>query len=158
MERRLAAFAPPTGEARLSEKVMSQANLLTHDFDRQQLALDLRVAPYALAFESIRDGAFFRTEREAGRRRLLINTAHRFYEDVYSAPAVTDEVRASLEILLFTFGDTVLDGADSPSAAAMRDVASWSRRLELALGMVANHLADSDDTDVGPLSWGSDLG
>lgn len=158
MERRLAAFAPPEGESRLSEKVMSQANLLTRDFDRQQLAFDLRVAPYALGFESVRGGAFFRTEHEAGRRRLLINTAHRFYEDIYSAPAVTDEVRASLEILLFTFGDAVLDGADSPSANAVRDVVSWSRRLELALGMVANHLADSDDTDVGPLSWGSDLG
>ncbi|MHC9420736.1 ATP-binding protein (plasmid) [Sphingomonas citri] len=158
MERRLAAFAPPEGEARLSEKVMSQASLLTRDLDLRQLALDLRVAPYSLEFESVGSGAFFRVAHEAGRHRLFINTAHRFYEDIYSAPAATDEVRASLEILLFTFCDAVLDGADAPSTKMTRDVASWSRRLEVALGMVASHLTESDNTDVGPLSWRRDLG
>lgn len=128
---------------------MSQTTELAFGHQRQ-LDLRLRASPYRLRFENLPGQAFFRIDRAGGARTLHINTAHRFYEDIYDGPSATQEVRTALEILLFSFGDVLLGESEERGAI---QVEIWSRRLELALGMMAQHLTESDDIDVGPYSW-----
>ncbi|WP_233203772.1 ATP-binding protein [Novosphingobium sp. HII-3] len=146
--RRLAALAPRPGEENLSERAMGRTAELAHGHQRQ-FDLGLRASPYRLRFENLPGQAFFRIDRASGARTLHLNTAHRFYEDIYDGPTSTQEVRTALEILLFSFGD-VLFGEGERGAI---QVELWSRRLEQALGMMAQHLTESDDIDVGPISW-----
>ncbi|MEO6216482.1 MAG: ATP-binding protein [Sphingomonas sp.] len=151
LTRRLAALSPRPGEQTLSERAMGQtANLARpreHQYD-----FGLRTSPYRLRFETIADAPFFRIDRTGSARTLHLNTAHRFYEDIYEAPSSTQEFRTALEILLFSFGDVMLNGGE-PTLADAAQVHLWSRRLDLALGMMAAHLADSDEIDVGAPAW-----
>ena len=159
LERRLAAFAPSPGEQRLSERAMGHASLLSRDFDEpEQYGLDLRESAYRLAFENEPGAPFFRMIRDAGSRALYLNTAHRFYDEIYAGPASTAEVRSSLELLLFCFGDTVLGGRDDARSQHEDQIRSWSRRLELALGMVVAHLSQGEDEDVGVGAWSVEAG
>ena len=65
----------------------------------------------------------------------------------------TAEFRSALEILLFCYGDVLLDAGEGAQPNLFAQVALWSRRLEQALGMMASHLAVSDDEDVGAAEW-----
>jgi hypothetical protein len=159
LERRLAAFAPLPGKRRLSERAMGDASLLSRDLDQaQQYGLDLRESAYTLAFEHVPRAPFFRVVGEGASRTLHLNTAHRFHDEIYAGPVSTPEVRSSLELLLFCFGDTVLGAGDDAQAQYESQIRSWSRRLELALGMVAAHLARGDDEDVGVGAWAEEAG
>lgn len=151
LARRLAAFAPAPGAQRVSERAMGQASLLAGDIETpRQHELDLREQAYRLVFEHCEGSPFFRSAQAQGSRTLFLNTAHRFYEEIYAGPASTAEVRSSLELLLFSFGDTLLTAERAEHEEQIR---SWSRRLDLALGMVAAHLSQSDDEDVGLGAW-----
>lgn len=149
LARRLAALTPRPGQQNLSERAMGRTAELANGHQRQ-FDLGLRASPYRLRFENLPGQAFFRIDRAGGARTLHINTAHRFYEDIYDGPSATQEVRTALEILLFSFGDVLLGESEGRGAI---QVELWSRRLELALCMMAQHLAESDDFDVGPPSW-----
>lgn len=150
--RRLAAFSPRPGERLLSERAMGGSIGLGGEREHQY-DFGLRVSPYRLQFETLPGQAFFRVDRQSGARTLHLNTAHRFYEDLYQAPSTTAEFRSALEILLFCYGDVLLDAGEGAQGALFGQVNLWSRRLEQALGMMASHLIASDDEDVGPLEW-----
>jgi len=154
LARRLAAFSPRPGERLLSERAMGGIIALGGAPEREhQYDFGLRVSPYRLQFETITGQPFFRVDRHAGARTLHINTAHRFYEDLYQSPSTTAEFRSALEILLFCYGDVLLDAGEGAQGDLFRQVNLWSRRLEQALGMMASHLAASDDEDVGTTQW-----
>ncbi|MCW3838174.1 ATP-binding protein [Sphingomonas canadensis] len=151
LARRLAAFSPKPGERLLSERAMCGIAGLGGAEREHQYDLGLRVSPYRLQFETLPGHPFFRVDRNSGARTLHINTAHRFYEDLYQAPPTTAEFRSALEILLFCYGDVLLDAGEGAKGTLFGQVHLWSRRLEQALGMMASHLIASDDEDVGPL-------
>lgn len=143
LDRRIAALSPSAGQRVLSERAMdivaTQAGL-EHQFD-----FDLPLAHYRLQFEALPGSPFFRVGREAGARTLHINTTHRFYDALYDTPCATPELKSALEILLFCFGDAVLEAPDPAQAGFHRHIHSWSRRLEQALATMASHLALHDD-------------
>lgn len=147
MARRVAALAPERGRARLSERTMSDSRQLAHASE-VQLDLGLKLTPYNLQFENRAGAPFFRVDRHAAARALYLNTAHRFFTDIYDAPAATDELRAALEVFLFSFGDVLLSNDQSRDDGS-EQVRRWSQRLERALAVMATHLANSDDQDVG---------
>ena len=150
LERRVAALAPPAGERRLSERAMSAAmGIGKNDVGSAQWGLDLRVSPYRTEFEHLPGAAFFRMDRSHGARTLHINTAHRFYTDLYDGPASTSEVRSALEVVLFSIGDIALDQQQRSDAKLTEELASWSRRLDQALEMLASHLGEAEQQDVG---------
>jgi hypothetical protein len=132
IERRLDALTPALGDHRLSERVMA----LTDDASPQQGVLPL-AHPYEVRFDYIPEGPFFRFDLHIGGRLLRLNTAHRFYGDLYEAPGATPEMRAALEVLLFSLGNELLERTDL-------DLEAWSRRLELALTMLGEHLRLGD--------------
>lgn len=154
VERRLEALTPPAGERRLSERAMSVASTMGDSGGANpQWDVALRVSPYRVVFETAAGQAFFRVDREHGARTLHLNTAHRFYEEIYDGPVSTPELRSALEILLFSLGDVMLDGADDTQDRSVAQLASWSRRLDLALGMLSEHLSVGEGQDVGQLEW-----
>lgn len=153
-ERRLGALAPSAGEQRLSERAMATASAMgAAGVDQRQWNLALRVSPYRLEFEHSLGRPFFRVGREHGARTLHLNTAHRFYEEIYDGPVSTAELRAALELLLFSLGDVMLEGSDADRSPIFAQVDSWSKRLDAALGMLAEHLSVGDGLDIGAAAW-----
>ena len=151
LARRIAAFTPRSGERLLSERAMSgSAGLALPDHGDLQLALELRLSPYRLRFEHLPGAPFFRIDLQEGARTLHINSAHAFYEDIYAGKNSSAETRAELELLLFSFGDVLLNDDERSAADQERQIFKWSRRLEQALGMMASHLAVGDEIDPEP--------
>lgn len=147
--RRLAALTPKPGQRRLSEQAMCIASAMvegptgTPNWDA-----GLRVSPYRVEFEHALDQPFFRVGRRHGARTLHLNTAHRFYEEIYDGPVATPEMRSALEVLLFSLGDVMLEGTEEAQGRNRQQLTAWSRRLDLALGMLAAHLSTGDELDV----------
>lgn len=151
--RRLEVLCPPAGERRLSERAMSAASAMGDSGSNPQWNLDLRVSPYRVEFETSPRQPFFRVARHNSARILYLNTAHRFYEEIYDGPASTAELRSSLEILLFSLGDVMLAEPVEAHARNQSQLTSWSNRLEVALGMLAAHLRTGEEQDVGQPTW-----
>jgi hypothetical protein len=147
MTRRVAALSPKHGLARLSERTMSDSRQLAQASEFQ-FDLGLKLTPYNVRFEDRIGAPFFRVDRHAAARSLYLNTSHRFFRDIYDAPSATDELRAALEVFLFSFGDVLLS-SDQSQDGGSDQVRRWSQRLESALAVMATHLANGDDQDAG---------
>jgi hypothetical protein len=157
-ERRQEALSPGVGEKRLSERAMALADAVGSDGTEQtQRVLELWEFPYRLEYEHLIGHPFFRVEREQGVRKLHLNTAHRFFAEVYDSRMSTPELRSALEILLFSLGDVMLESPYGDPQRASEQLQSWSNRLDLALGMLAEHLTVGDSTDVGVAAWQNEL-
>lgn len=153
LARRTAAFSPKPGERLLSERAMSGSSGIMpigEGNSEHQLTLGLRVSPYRFRVEHRPDAPFFRVDLQDGARTLHLNAAHGFYEEIYAGPATSDETRAALELLLFSFGDVVLSDDQHRGTDHDRQISRWSRRLEQALLMMASRLAASDEADEEP--------
>lgn len=148
LARRVAMLKPEPGARLLSERAMSDSHSGSRSSEFQ-FELGPKLAPYRLQYENEPGCSFFRVDRHGGARTLHLNTAHRFYRDIYDGAASTPEVRSALEVLLFSIGDIMLDSEAGSEASNVRQVKQWSARLDQALGMMAAHLALSDDIDVG---------
>lgn len=156
-QRRLDALAPEPGRARLSEEAMTGASGRGNDRNVAPSPPGGLSAPsYVVAFEHAPGRPFFRIDRRHGARTLHLNSAHRFYEDLYDGPAATPEIRAALEVLLFSLADVILDTGDADQARTQTLIAAWSRRLEGTLGTLAARLRMGDDLDVADPAWSPD--
>ncbi|MBY5340442.1 ATP-binding protein [Rhizobium leguminosarum bv. viciae] len=140
-KRQVELLAPAPGERRLSERAMSKATTLSAGTEvNPQWDLSLRITPHRVLFEFETSGPFFRIDRSQGARTLHINTAHRFFDEIYKSEATTPALQSALEVLLFALGDTILNEPAENAAANAQRLAAWSRRLDLALSALANHL------------------
>ena len=152
--RRLASLTPHPGQRRLTAQAMSIPSAMGEgptgnpDWDA-----GLRVSPYRVEFEHALDQPFFRVGRRQGARTLHLNTAHRFYKEIYDGPVATPEMRSALEVLLFSLGDVMLEGTEEAQGRNRQQLAAWSRRLDLTLGTLAAHLSTDDEPDVGQSAW-----
>jgi hypothetical protein len=159
-QRRFAALSPPPGEPRISERAMSLARVALEnakDSDDQG-QLSLRSTPYEVRSQHAPHQPFFQTGHRRGVRVLVLNTAHRFYEEIYDGPVATPELRSALEVLLFCIGDVIADGVDGTQTLDNAQLLLWSERLDVALSMLSAHLRASDDQDVGQTMWADNLG
>jgi hypothetical protein len=149
-QRRLKTLSPEPGRMRLSERAMSRASLPREPVhSNQQRDLGLRESPYQLDFEHAEGGLFFRIDPGGGARTLHINTAHRFFDEIYQSPAATPMLRSALELLLFTLGDVILNEESGKASESVDLMIAWSRRLDLALQTLPGHLKWTDEIDVG---------
>lgn len=140
-KRQMELLEPAPGERRLSERAMSKATTLAAGTEvNPQWDLSLRVAPYRVLFEFERLAPFFRVDRSQGARTLHLNTAHRFFGEIYQSASATPELQTALEVLLFALGDTLLNEPAENATANAQRLAAWSRRLDLALSILADHL------------------
>lgn len=154
LERRQAAFAPIEGQLRISERAMGETNRLTLGQSApRQGAFDLSQRGYVLDFAHSPEGPFMRTFLEANARCLVINTAHPFYDRIYAPPSANAETQAALELLLFSFADTLPWESDVGAGAGQSSLRAWSRRLELALNMMESRVSAIDDRPAVINGW-----
>ena len=149
LDRRARALSPAPGEHRLSERAMGAPPPV----EGEQGSLDLRPPRYRTMLERRPDDPFFQIDQTSSGRTLRLNTAHRFFTDIYDAPTATFELRAALEVLLFAFGDAVLANPGANGSPAAEQLFPWSRRLNQALEMLASHLLSGEEEDVGAGAW-----
>src|SRR5262249_6423640 len=85
-----------------------------------------------------------RPERLGTQKRLVINTAHRFYTDVYNAADATPASQSALEVLLFVLADGELN-AEGPFEGFYKNARQdWSVRLTAGLSKLDKVNAGAD--------------
>lgn len=91
--------------------------------------------PFRVEVEKNPEGPFYRVDFKGGQVVLLINSAHRFYTDVYAAIQGPDgaRIRQALEVLLFVLGKSEIDASDDRELFYQSERQEWSRRLNVAL-------------------------
>jgi hypothetical protein len=116
---------------------------------KREIEAELGGRAYKVARRAVPGGNFFDVEQIGGTKVLWINTATRFFREVYAAPDSTHSMRWALDVLLFSIGERILDAQDGLRDTYAHEVPEWSRKLEYALGQLATLAAarTADDTD-----------
>ena len=120
------------------------------DEAREQIQVEAKGHPYKVQEESIPGGPFYRPQQMGAQFTLWINTAHKFYMDVYAGPESTPRLRACLELLLFNLGEAELD---SPPERQMfyqtERQGTWTTRLSTLLDLLDQVSGVEDDEAMG---------
>jgi hypothetical protein len=137
------------GRKRLEQEVAkrTQETGRSKEEARREIEAELGGKLYKVAKRSIPGGVFFELEQIGGTKVLWVNTSSRFFQEVYAGPKSSPEVRAALEVLLFSIGDRKLEGRDELHSFYAHEIPEWSRKLEFALAHLAqNGLTEGDDS------------
>jgi len=87
--------------------------------------------------ESLKGAPFFRVEQVGPQKVLYLNTAHRFYRDVYAGPDSSPRLRSGLEVVLFAIGAGEIGAEDERQTFYETERGAWSARLNTALAQLA---------------------
>lgn len=98
-----------------------------------QIMAELKERPYKLETTSAPSAPFFWVDQIGSQTKLFLNTAHRFYGDVYAGPESTPRLRAAIEVVLFVIGQCELDSTDERQLFYQNERVEWSRRLDVVL-------------------------
>jgi hypothetical protein len=120
-----------------------------------QVEEEVRETPYKIAEESLKGAPFFRVEQIGPQKVLYLNTAHRFYRDVYAGQESTPRLRAAIQIVLFTFGVGEVDAEGDRLLFLQTERGAWSTRLENALAQfekldAADEVRETDEDQATP--------
>jgi hypothetical protein len=121
---------------------------LPRELVEKELLAETRENPYKVAQRSLPGAPFFSVEQMGGQMILYLNTAHRFYTDVYAGPESTPRLRAALEVLLFVLGESELDSAGDRQLFYQAERANWSTRLHVALDRL-NQIDSVEEAEAG---------
>jgi hypothetical protein len=113
----------------------------------EKLFKDIDDRPYAIITKEVPEGPFYRPELYGGQRRVILNTDHPFYTEVYASPNSTPEVRSALEVLLFVLADAELDARDERENFYKAERQHWSQKLKHALRELARIVPEIDRSD-----------
>ncbi len=118
---------------------------------REALEKEARERPYRVQRESQPGAPFYRLEQQGGQQVLYLNTAHRFFTDIY-APIegrAGARLRTSLELLLFVVGSCEVDATGSVRFWYASERVEWSKRLNTALAKLEEHFdVGADEAEV----------
>lgn len=111
---RAAATPPKQGQKadeNLEREAKKQAEVTGEPTEkaRERVAQQAEKEPYKVDFESVPDGPIFRGERMGKQYRLIINTLHRFYTDVYEPAGRVAGLKSKIETALFVVAEAELD-------------------------------------------------
>jgi hypothetical protein len=122
-------------EAALAREVerRAQESGIPEEQVKRQVETEVNESPYKVAEESLKGAPFFRVEQVGPQKVLYLNTAHRFYRDVYAGDDSTPRLRAALEIVLFAIGVGEIDAEEDRLLFYETERGAWSTRLDLAL-------------------------
>jgi hypothetical protein len=112
---------------------------------KEQLERETQERPYRVNSESMVGAPFFRVDQIGGQKVLYLNTAHRFYKDVYAGPDSSPRMRAGLEVVLFAIGSGELNAEGDLLTFYETERGRWSSRLNTALTQLANIDSPSED-------------
>lgn len=102
--------------------------------EKERLAKEVSDRPYKVDFESMIDGPVYRPERLGSQYRLVVNTSHRFYSDLYEPAEKVPGLRSKLEALLFVLGEAELDSNSERERFYKAERVYGSQRLADVLG------------------------
>ena len=108
----------------------------SEDVERDLIAVGERHR-YVVRVEAAPDAPFYRVEQVGSQRHLVLNSAHRWYTDLYAGPESTPRLRAALEVMLLVFGDCEADAGGQRRLFYASERVEWSRRLAVALDILA---------------------
>ncbi len=116
---------------------------------RQEAEEDAAKHPYKVTFANHPDAPFYRIEQLGGQKVLEVNQAHPFFSQIYAALGADRFVRAGLEVLLFSIGESELDAAGNHDKALFYTVEkkAWSDRLAIALDSLEKFVHETDIDD-----------
>jgi Histidine kinase-, DNA gyrase B-, and HSP90-like ATPase len=119
---------------------------------RSEAEADAVKHPYKVEFADHPGAPFYQVTQRGGMKVLEINRSHRFFSDVYAASGADKLMRASLEVLLFSIGESELDalGNQDKTSFYLVEKNAWSERLAVALESLSNFGSDSDADDDAP--------
>ena len=121
---------------------------------KEQLTRETQERPYRVHTESLVGAPFFRMDQIGSQKVLYLNTAHRFYKDVYAGPDSSARMRAGLEVVLFAIGSGELNAEGDLLTFYETERGRWSSRLNTALTQLANidsPAEDRTDDEDGPV-------
>ncbi|MFQ5790852.1 MAG: ATP-binding protein [Acidobacteriota bacterium] len=127
----------------LGERItrLAQETGLSAEEATARIETGIRARPYLVAEESAPGAPFFRVHQLGGQKILYLNTAHRFYTEVYASPPSTPEMRSALEVLLFVLGACELESAGDRARFYEAERQEWSIRLSVTLDLLQQMLA-----------------
>jgi hypothetical protein len=111
----------------------------------EQLEREVKERSYRVLTESMPGAPFFRMNQIGGQKVLSLNTAHRFYKDVYAGPDSGPRMRAGLEVVLFAIGSGELNAEGEMLTFYETERGRWSTRLNTALSQLADIDAPAED-------------
>jgi len=124
------------------ENILKEAEKKSRETGRPQdelvkeLAKEILDRPYRVLFSSRPGAPFFWVERFGAQLRLYINSAHKFYTKLYSAPDSTQRVKSALELVLFALGSCEVDAVDEKELFYQTERTEWSSKLNIALELL----------------------
>jgi hypothetical protein len=91
--------------------------------------------PFRVEIDRVPEGPFYRVDLRGGQLMVLINSAHRFYTDIYAAVPGPEgaRIRQALEVLLFVIGKCEMDATDDRQLFYAAERQEWSKRLHIGL-------------------------
>lgn len=111
---------------------------------KKRLADQAERFPYKVGFEAMVDGPIFRAERMHKQYRLILNTTHRFYTDIYEVAEKVPGLKPKIETLLFVLAEMELDAGESQEAFFKSARMFASQRLTDVLADL-DHDGDRED-------------
>jgi hypothetical protein len=124
-----------------------ESGVSTEQVERELLT-EIQGNPYKVTQMSLPGAPFFSVAQIGGQKVLNLNTAHRFYTDVYAGPESTPRLRAAIEVLLFVIGECELDADDERQLFYETERGEWSSRLRVALDRLDRIDSAEDDSLV----------
>lgn len=110
-----------------AERIASRREILLPQ-DPPKMGLSPTVREYRVRARDLASGDFFRVERRAGVRTLVINRLHPFYQRLYEPLAREDQARFAMECLLLA-AVRALEPRPGDAGATARIRADWSDAL-----------------------------
>ena len=107
--------------------------------------------PYRVEIDRMVDGPFYRAEQRGGQLVLTLNSAHRFFNDLYTTLSGPEglRVRAGLELLLFVLGQCEVEATTDGRIWYQSERIDWSRKLNAALTKLDEHMdVIAEDSEV----------
>lgn len=116
----------------------TQESGMPRDQVERQLESETKERKYRVdTSEELKGAPFFRVAQVGPQKVLYLNTAHRFYRDVYGGPESTEWFRSALEVLLFSIGSGELGAEDDRLVFYETERGVWSTELNAALAELA---------------------
>ena len=113
------------------------------DKAKEAIEKEVKERPYKVDFETMIDGPVYRPERLGTQYRLVINTSHRFYTDIYEPAGNVAGMKSALETMLFVLGESEVDTTGEREKFYKSERVYSSQRLTDVLG----ELDDTGDTE-----------
>ncbi|MDC0214308.1 hypothetical protein OAL14_05795, partial [Gammaproteobacteria bacterium] len=111
----------------------------------KEIILETEEKPYEILLEESPGAPFYRPEPYGGQTRLWINTAHRFYTNVYNMFGTgSTRAKAAIDLLLFTLAEKELAATEDRERFYQSERGQWSSHLENRLAQLEGLLPIED--------------